>query len=63
MCSHCGERPAEHWWTVSPCAADNKTIRKKLCTECDVFINDFILKFYRVRGRTKMIEDYRKRML
>lgn len=61
-CNRCGAR-ARHTWTVDPCALMSKTIKAKLCDQCDIEINRYILAFYRVPNSKKLMEAYRKKIL
>ena len=59
-CSRCGDKPAGlHNWTIDPCAMENKTLHGTLCHRCDIELNEYILSFFRVKGRKKAMEKYR----
>ena len=48
-----------HNWTLEPCAMGGKTIHGRLCHRCDIEMNDFVLAFFRVKGRREAMEKYR----
>lgn len=62
MCVRCRKNEGTHSWTVEPCAKPGPPIKAKLCDECDIEVNDYILSFFRVRNKTKLIEAYRKQI-
>ena len=61
-CTRCRRNPGVHDWTLEACASD-KTVRGTLCHECDIDLNDMMLSMFRVRGKTKMMEAYRDKLL
>lgn len=60
-CVRCRRNPGVHSWTVDPCAAPS-AIKAKLCDDCDVEVNEYILSFFRVRNKTKLIQAYREKV-
>lgn len=57
-CSRCGERWNDlHSWTLAPCAL-GRELKGWLCRSCDIELNGFVLSFFRVKGRKKLMEDY-----
>lgn len=59
-CRRCRKHEGVHGWTVEPCAKPGRPIKAKLCDDCDIEVNDYILSFFRVKGKTALIEKYRK---
>lgn len=57
-CSRCGDRGYLFDWTLSPCSMLPKQIRGRLCARCDIELNEFVLSWFRVRNRKKLMEDY-----
>lgn len=58
-CAHCGGM-ATHRWTLAPCAL-GKSLDGRLCGSCDVALNAFVLSFFGVPGRKKLIRQYRRK--
>ena len=61
-CSRCGQRRILIEWTVSPCAVRPKEIKGQLCDRCDIELNAYILSFFRVRNRRKLMDEYRRQI-
>jgi hypothetical protein len=57
-CFRCG-RPAEHQWQI---CADNNVYRP-ICTDCDIRLNDLVLRFVRDPDRAEKIRKYRDRLV
>lgn len=63
MCRRCRKNEGTHGWTVEPCAKPGGPVKAKLCDDCDVEMNNYILSFFRVRNKTKLMDAYRKKVL
>jgi hypothetical protein len=59
-CTRCRKHPGVHDWTLEPCSVpDRDNIKASFCHECDIELNDIMLSFFRVKGKTKLMEAYR----
>lgn len=57
-CSRCGKKPSLYSW--SSCANGNHQM--PLCAECDIALNELVLKFFRFANRKRLMADYRERV-
>lgn len=55
-CLRCG-KPSSQQWQI--CSLNNKWIG--ICNKCDIGLNELILKFMRVKGRSQFIKRYKFR--
>lgn len=53
----CGKLSRYQW---NCCALDNRWVA--LCKDCDLAMNEMVLAFFRVKGRAKLMDKYRKRV-
>lgn len=62
-CSRCGAF-GKHKWTLAPCALlmndKKKQIKGRLCDQCDIELNSFILSWFRVPKRRELMKTYRE---
>jgi len=57
-CDHCGLRPWSASWTVRLCANKRRPKVAKLCRECDVELNAWVLRFVRHPMAEELVRDY-----
>ena len=57
-CFRCGA-PAEHQWQI--CSDAN--VYRPICVDCDVALNELVLRFMRFRKWRSMIAAYRRKVL
>ena len=59
-CSHCGMqiRNPTHGWELKPCVLGKK-LKGWLCDDCDIYLNDHVIRFFHVPDAGKLMRDYR----
>lgn len=57
-CARCG-RPSVHQWQA--CANGRRYVA--ICLACDIALNKLVLRFMRIKGRRKLIRNYREGLL
>jgi len=56
-CFRCGEKPTQQWQICS----DSNQYRP-ICTDCDVTLNEMVLKFMGIKDWKKKIKKYKKNL-
>lgn len=59
VCYHCGSSEIKSKWDIQVASYGDEAQDGSLCTICDIKLNDFILKFFRIRGRAALIKTYK----
>lgn len=54
-CKRCG-KPSRYQWQV--CALNN--VYMGVCEKCDIDLNELTLKFFKIKGREKILAKYRE---